>query len=410
VREVFSPRRRRPFIALKRLGDEASHLSLASERSPVTAPFCTECWPLASAPTDVVARWLAFLATSDGPCPVLQAPGSLAVAVGIDNKIDVRVLAVRDFSGEIVGIQPVRYGPVRVKFGSKHRTLFSLGLTGATLLGSEPLVAQSCLKSEILKSILRYLKNEKVIEFNELNYADEVGREVAAFSNAQHKVFSGLYCGQWTYAPVPRSIDNYYAGLGKKKAYNLKRQHRLLAEHLSGDLELVVVRDGCHLPLLVEAIRELTGWTPAKLRWAEKDAELSCREGIACFFILKCGDHLIGLVRATAWGSELHVHSMHRNIALEKFSPGTALWQIALTWLITGGIYKRIVFAYGTPAQGNRANNVTENRSPVLVFRKSLSGSSIVALYAAFDTGKSLAKLVCAQFLNRVRNPDVRPV
>lgn len=358
------------------------------------AAFSSECWPLGGVPQDVRDRWLALLAPSDGPCPVLQAPGSLAVAAGIDPKIAIRVLAVRDATGEVIGIQPVRHGALPVDFNTKHNTLFRIAFNGVSLIGTEPLVANVEQKPAVLRSVLHHLRNARAIEFNELKQADVIEREVASFAAADRHVFRAGGRGDWSYSHVPQSMEIYNSGLGKKKLYNLRRQDRMLVEHLGGELEFVVVRDGADLGLLVEAMRQLTGWPPAKLRWAEKDAELSCREGIACFFVLKSKDKLVGLVRATAWGGQLHVHSMHRNFALEKFSPGTALWQTVLKWLIDGGEFHRIIFAYGATAHGKRATDVTEHRSHVFVFRKSLRASSVMVLYRVFDASKSRLKVV----------------
>ncbi len=347
-------------------------------------------------PADVLAAWLAFLPPSDGPCPVLQAPGSLAVAAALE-QATVEVVVVRDARGTIVGIQPIRRGTLSVDFNSRSRHFFKVGFGGVSLIGSEPLVADPADKPAVLRAVLDHLGSARAIELHEAAAAGPLADVVAAFAGRDRTVFAAGFKGQWTHAAVPASIEAYNASLGKKKLYNLRRQDRLLAEHLGSDLELVAVRDEAGVPLAVAAMQAMTGWTPAKLSWANRDAELSARAGIACFFVLKAGDRLVGLVRATAWGGHLHVHSMHRDVDLEKFSPGTAVWQAVLRWLIAGGEFRRIVFAYGTPAHSSRATNLVEARRTVFIFRKSVRASAVIALHRAFEAGKTRIKAYAAR-------------
>lgn len=349
-----------------------------------------ESWPLTGVPLDVRDKWLDLLAASEGPNPVRQTPASLAVTAALDDRLTIEILGVRDAAGEIIGIQPLQYGPLSLDFNLRHRTFLALPIGGVTLIGSEPLTARADEKPFILQCILGHLRHVRAIEFKLLERGGTIEREVQRFAQAGRTFHRAEYPGNWTYADVPASMAGYASSLGKKKLYNLKRQNRLLGDHLGGDLELVVVRDAADLALLIDATRQLTGWAGTRLRWAERHAELACREGVACFFVLKCKDRLVGLVRATAWGDKLSVQSMHRDSTLDKFSPGTALWQTVLNWLIEGGVVHRVIFNYGTPMPGNRAINVVEDRSHVFVVRRGVWVSAVVGLHRAFLGSKSL--------------------
>jgi len=359
----------------------------------VVATHRIESWPINRVPRDVLDKWLAFLATSDGPNPVRQCPGSLAVATTLDDRIAVELLVVRDAADEIVGIQPIQRGLLRLRF-KLSRASFSIPIRGVTLIGTEPLTAEPGSKPFVMRNVLRHLRHERAIEFDKLKSASPVALEVQQYARTRKRISLVDKRGSWTYAPVPRSLEIYNVGLGKKKLYNLRRQNRLLADHLGGDLDLVVIRDSEDISMVVAAIRQLTTWSGVKLKWAEKQAELACRESIACFFILKCNDRLVALVRATAWGDQLHIHSMHRDESLDRFSPGTAQWQAILKWLIEGGEFKRILFNYGTPAPGNRAINVTEDRLHVFVLKIGIRASLAIGLHRIFAGGKMLRNLI----------------
>jgi hypothetical protein len=354
------------------------------------AAYGVQSWAIADVPQDAYDAWLVFLATSNGPNPVRQSPASLAVTASLDSRIAIHVLVVRNAIGTIVGIQPIQRGPLGLTFKMRHRELFALPFDGVSLVGSEPLAARDNDKPFIMRAVLWHLRDVRAIEFNELKRDDPVEREVLDHAHAGRIFYRTEHPGNWTYAHVPASTELHNSSLGKKKLYNLRRQDRLLAEHLGGELELVVIRDVADLGLLIDATRQMTGWSETRLRWAARQAELACREGIACSFVLRCNDRLIGLVRATAWGGKLHVHSMHRDAELDKFSPGTALWQAILHWLIEGGVFTRIIFNYGTPMRGNRAINISEDRSHVLVLRRGVRTSTAIGLHRIFVSGKAL--------------------
>ena len=352
--------------------------------------FIVESWAAADIPKDVYACWIMFLSGSDGPCPVLQAPASISVAAAMDKKATFHVLAVRDATGEIVGIQPVQRGLLSIRFKTRKRAWLTVTVSGVSLIGTEPLAARTELKSGIFRSILHFLRDEKAIEFKELKRDDVFEEIVTGFVTSAYGLHRVGYQGLWRYANLPISIEAYNESLGKKKSYNLKRQDRILEEHFCGDLELMVVRNLHNLHLVIMAIYQLSNWPLAMLRWAVKDAEISCREGVACFFIVTCNGRLIGLVRATAHDDTLHVHSIHHNSALEKFSPGTISWQAVVRWAIEGQALRRIVFAYGVPARGNKPTSITENRSHVLIYRKHIWTSSVIRGHRLFNACKAL--------------------
>jgi|GEM_PF-2387632 len=331
-----------------------------------------------------------FLAASDGPCPVLQAPESLAVAAAMNNGATLHLLVVRDSTGEIIGLQPVQRGSLSVRFKTRKKTWFTIPTPGVSLIGTEPLTTRKDLKPIIVRSILHFLRDEKAVEFRELKTDDPIESEVVSFAKSAHGFHRAGYRSTWRYAYVPASVGAYNTDLGKKKAYNLRRQDRILMENLGGDLNLKVVRDLTDLNLVVEAINQITGWSPAMLRWATRDAELSCREAVACFFVVRCNQRLVGLVRATTWGNILHVHSMHHDNTLEKFSPGTVSWQAVIRWVIEGQTIRRIVFAYGAPARGNKPASVAEERSHVFIYKRGVWTSTVIQSHRLFVACKTL--------------------
>ena len=359
--------------------------------------YRVEAWPLSSVPEDVVARWEAFLAASQGPAPVLQSPASLRLIAALDPSIRVDVLAVRDDRQEIVGIAPVEHGVVKLSLLWRGGSLGSFRFKGVTLTGTEPLTADPELAPAVMECVLRSLDGEDAIEFRELKQDHLFERRIQDVLNGRYNFHRASNKEFWSTGTVPPSLDDYLSGLGKKKRYNLARQERLLAEHLGADLEFVVVRDAESLNVAIAALRKLTGWSGERLDWAEKDAVVSCAEGIGFFFVLLCKGVPVGLVRATASGRVVHIHSMHHDVTLAKFSPGTAVWQFALRWMIERQAFDRIVFAYGMPGHANRATNVVESRARVIALKRSAASVLAIAMDRLFRFARDHIKAVTVQ-------------
>lgn len=349
-----------------------------------------EVWPADDVPRDVYSRWIIFLSASDGPCPALQAPASIKVAAAINPAATFHVVVVKELGGEIIGIQPVQRGSLSVRFNTGNRNWLTVSFPGVSLIGTEPLVSRADLKPLIMCSLLNFFRDEMCVEMKELKADDDINDVVFYFARHRRQLYRIGNQGPWRFAHVPKSIGVYQDSLGKKKAYNLRRQNRLLEEHFGGEIKLTVVRDVGDLHSVIDAIYQITGWPLSMLRWAARDADLSCKEGIACFFIVKCNSQLIGLVRAVAYGDVLYVHSIHHNPAIERLSPGTVAWQTAVRWIIESETYKRIVFAYGDPARGNKPTSVAEDRARVFIYHGDAWTSSVLGAHRLFVACKQL--------------------
>jgi len=114
--------------------------------------------------------------------------------------------------------------------------------------------------------------------------------------------------------------------------------------------------------------------------------------GFLCCFVLKAGDRILGLTLGTKSGKILRIHRFFFDRNLEKYSPGTTLWQVVLRHLIRQAEFRSVDMGYGTPAYRYRATNTIIQKGKVLLFRRSMANRCRILAHSGYSSAVNLLK------------------
>ena len=78
------------------------------------------------------------------------------------------------------------------------------------------------------------------------------------------------------------------------------------------------------------------------------------------------------------------MHRIFHDAGLNKYSPGTALWQHILRDLIERAEFAQVDMGYGDPAYRQHTTNVIEQRARILLFRRTPANRLRIALHHGY--------------------------
>ena len=357
--------------------------------SPVAVPasrrYAVKALSTAHARTAIRSCWAQLLLSNNKAGALYQS----------DNYYDYRresgdvegdVLAVSETArGSIVGVIPLKATEIGLQFVAGTEAFLRLAPQGLFLLGSEPMLAED---TDAFDSLFLYLLQH----YPQARAVAMMSVVVDSFTWRYVTTSALLRRNYYIYMPegprnchsiaVPPSLDNYHRGLGKKRRYNLQRQERLLQEHLAEEVELVSIDRVGRLPDLYAAIDQLGARDPAIL--TREEYELACRHGILLCYVLRTKSRTIGLAIGSKSRKTFLVHRIFHDTGLNKYSPGTALWQYILRDLIERAEFAQVDMGYGDPAYRQHTTNVIEQRARILLFRRTPANRLRIALHRGY--------------------------
>nr|WP_321986087.1 GNAT family N-acetyltransferase [uncultured Lichenicoccus sp.] len=353
-----------------------------------TARFVVKALSTQQARTAIRSCWNQLLSSNDRPGALYQSDNYYDYRCETGD-IDGDVLAVSGTAqGSIVGVVPLKATGIGLQFIARSAVFLRLAPQGLFLLGSEPMLVEDTdafdglflhllqhypraqavsMMSVVVDSFTwRYVTTSKLITENYYLYMPEGPRNCHSIT-------------------VPISLDAYQHGLSKKRRYNLHRQERLLQEHLAEEISLIAVDRVSRLPELYAAIDELRATDPAIL--SREQYELTCKHGILLCYVLRTPSRIIGLAIGSKSRRTFLVHKIFHDDSLNKFSPGTALWQYILRDLIERAEFTRVDMGFGDPAYRQHTTNVIEQRARILLFRRTLANRLRIAAHRGYYAG-----------------------
>jgi CelD/BcsL family acetyltransferase involved in cellulose biosynthesis len=385
-------------------GSVTSKLVLIPQSYRVTAA------PVGARSPSLDADWRSLLQGRDPVNAVHQTPAYIEHLA--DSGRSPEILVVRDGDERVAGIVPVRRTGFVMSFSLRNRTLVRLRLRSLIVLGSEPMVVDDRRAlDELFSFIADHYREAQVVEMYSV-------REDGAFWRylTQSEVIARRY-GVYVVGgfresfsvALPGSVDEYLKKMSKKRRYNLKRQERLLEEHLGAPLELQPVLAEADLPVLIDALSSLGVSTGPDSKFTVDQYRSAARKGILRCFVLSCAGQTVGI--ATGIGSEnaFFVHDLYFNKALAKFSPGTTLWQVLIRHLIEQGVFSRVGISPGSPAYRFDEVNQIEQKGRVLLYRRTLPNRLRFLAHSAHSSlvafAKTLPRRDLLASLRRGRDP-----
>jgi len=334
--------------------------------------------------------WKGLHNPQNKPGAVYQSPAFLDYLVETEGENSTEVLTVCDkSSSEILGVVPVRKSTIELPFAIGGRTITNLHLKGLTLLGSEPMVPQHPDALDSLFNLIsqRYLDAQLVsmdaVSANSYLWKYIKSSEAIKNNFAVHVLHGFRDCHS---VDLPNSTEKYYARLSKKRRYNFLRQEKLLQRHIGGGLELILIDTVSNIAELFRAMDCLSIATTYSSASNRAKLVAAARHGFLYCFVLKSQNKTIGLMLGTKSNKILRIHRFFHDKSLEKYSPGTTLWQMVLRYLINESVFINVDMGYGTPAYRYHATNVIRQKGNVLLVRRSLANRGRILAHSGFTS------------------------
>ncbi len=322
-----------------------------------------------------------------------------------DGRLD--VLTVRNKrTEEIVGVVPIKVWDYRLQFTFRARAFFEIERRSISILGSEPIIPENPdAFDELFLAFVRHFPESQVIYIDAVPAISYVWQHLQTSQTIRSLYHILIVDGfrEWHSVPLPQSIDEYYKRLTRKKRYNLMRQERLLQSHSGHLLRLITINKEDDLQYLFEAIDRLPTERKYNFVFSRQEYVLLARHGLLHCYVLRSGEDIIGMLLGTKAGKTFKIDRLVHDPSLNRFSPGTTLWQLVLKDLIGNREFTTVDFGYGLPAYRHSSTNVIEQKGRILLFRRSIANRCLILAYSWYS---SVVKFVTNK-LGRGSRPHV---
>ncbi len=192
--------------------------------------------------------------------------------------------------------------------------------------------------------------------------------------------------------PLPATVEAYFANFSAKRRYNMKRQTRILRDHLGGQLELRTIDSPHQIGELFNTIApkgEFAGlrcWGQSRALTIDcREAESLAAQGLLLIYVLVGGGRPCAALLGLKYQGVYYMESIPRDRSLDRFSPGSTAVYVAMEELIRNTSIRRVDMGFGSPTYPHSATNATEPRARLLLFRKTLSNRLRWLTHATFE-------------------------
>jgi hypothetical protein len=337
---------------------------------------------------DLRRQWDLLLALQTNSTAIYQSPAFFDFLQDTEDFDKLSLLTVEQIpDGSVVGIVPLRKTTLDLPFSLGNRIIGTLRLRSVILLGSEPMAPSDPIALDTLFSfIARTYSDSHVIDMDAIAlqspFWDYLKRSQIIRKLYHIHVLYGFrdcHC-----IIVPRSVGEYHQALTRKRRYNMIRQENILRKMFMGDLHLMVIDSEKRLADLFAALNQLVRNNDAYQFMTVPQYKSAALRGILHCFVLKSRDCIVGVALGTKAQRIYRVHKFFYDKSLEKYSPGSVLWQLMLKDIIEKAEFSEIDMGYGTPAYRFSATNYIQKKGKVLLVQKTLRNILYISLHAFF--------------------------
>jgi hypothetical protein len=334
--------------------------------------------------------WESIVSAQESSAAAYQSPRYFDYLQDGNQEGELGVLTVKDRRTEaIVGVVPLKTWDYRLQFIFRARAFVEIKRRSIGILGSEPMIPENPdAFDQLFLAFARHFPESQVIYMDAVPSTSYLWHHLQTSRTIRSLYHTLILDGfrEWHSVPLPNSVDEYQKKLTRKKRYNLMRQERLLQSHCGHNLQLIAVNKEDDLEYLFEAIRQLPTEKKYKFIFRKEEYVRLARHGLLHCYVLSSGEEIIGLLLGTKAGRTFKIDRFVHDPALERFSPGTTLWQLVLKDLINGREFASVDFGYGLPAYRHSSTNVIEQRGRILLFRRSITNRCLVLTYSLYSS------------------------
>ncbi|HJZ60049.1 MAG TPA: GNAT family N-acetyltransferase [Gemmataceae bacterium] len=314
------------------------------------------------------------------------------------------VLAVARAGGAVCGIAPLRIGRDSLQFRAAGRTLYRSSLVKVSVLGGQPLLAESrSLYDGLFATLHAGFPECEGVSLCEVMTGSFLWNYIWSSPTIRERYLPQLVEGVcYSYSmTLPPRFSDFLAGLRRKKRYNLGREVRLLREHGQGVLGLERIDSPAAIPGFLDGIAALgqdakwanccPGGCASAAQWFTSTAD----QGFLCSYLLRCGTAPVAGIVGYRYSDTCLVDATLYSRAYARFSPGTVLLHLATEDLIGQGV-RLIEFGVGNPFYCSSSTLTAREGASIILWRKNLVNRFRRAAHAGFQTTTRYLRRVAA--------------
>lgn len=322
--------------------------------------------------------WRQLLASSSSSEKIYQTPEFFEYLFQTNNGHDQFELILVRSAGEneIIGVVPIRFRNESFDFGIGSRIFLAPKIPVIILLGSIPLFP---LIPALLDSFVTYLFVQfpfcRAVSLPALPENSEIHAYVKDSTDFQSQFGVHVLHG-WREShsiPIPATFDQYLQQFSAKKRFNMKRQIRLLTEHVGGELRLDRIDGPEQIEALVKARNSIVAPKTHTNLLSHKKLLGLAQLGLLHCYALTSRDQTLAVFMATRSENVLHLHNIYYAENLTRFSVGASILYMAIEDMTVNSKFTSIDLGYSNPSYSHQSSNLVEERGHLLLLRKKLS-------------------------------------
>ena len=306
------------------------------------------------------------------------------------------LFTIRDGVGSIIGVVPLRVMRSALPFNVAGHVLVESRLRAVSILGSLPLLpADSVLHDRLFAALDEAFPSCDVIAMASVPTESFLWHHVrqSRFLESRFILYPIGGVRDCHTVPLPETMQEYHSRLSSKRRYNLRRQARLLRVLHRGQLELRRFDSPHHVDDLVRIIngtRESAGLRPwgraVPLTIDRAEVESLAGRGLLLIYVLIGAGRPCAALTGLQYRGVYYLDATPRNRCLDRFSPGSTAFHLAIEDLIRNTPIHRIDLGFGEPAHPYLSTNIVEPRASLLLMRKTLANRFRWGTHAIFQS------------------------
>jgi CelD/BcsL family acetyltransferase involved in cellulose biosynthesis len=329
---------------------------------------------------EIRRAWEGLIARSASAGALEKCPEFLDHLLSTNDPSQFHLATLRDGTGSIVGVVPLRVKRSGLEVSLSGRVLWESRAQAVSFLGGVPLLPTDPVAHDLIfDAIERELPAYPAIAMRGVPLDSFLWRYLHTSDYLKDKFIlypvNGVrHCHT---IPLPATVGDYRARLSGKKRYNLRRQVRVLNDLCGGRLKLLRVESPQQVGDFVEAINAterfagLTQWGRLGLLTVDRsETEGLAGRGLLLNYILMCDDRPCAALMGMQYRGVYYLSAIPRDRTLDRFSPGSTAFHMAIEDLIRDTPIVSIDLGFGKPAYLYSTTNVVEPRASLLLLRR----------------------------------------
>jgi CelD/BcsL family acetyltransferase involved in cellulose biosynthesis len=342
---------------------------------------------------ELLEAWRSLAKGMERAPSLRQSPEFFDHLRAIDPAETLALAMVRNDSEELAGVVPLRIGRFPLTYHIEGHVLWKCNLRGVELIGGTPCIPDDAKLFDLLfKTLGETFSACDVLALPEVSTESILCKYLHQSNYIKQNFLTYSWSGVNLYHAIelPGTFEKYLGRYKARYRRNIKRQMRILREFGGGKLVLRKIDSCGDIPSLLAFIDGLD-WPDDYLQGLhQRRAELAslAERGFFLAYLLFCGTTPCAALIGQKYNSSYSVERIARNRALDRFSPGTTMLQLAIEDLIRGDQIDLVDLGVGWPRYRYSTINVSRPCASIYLLRKTTTNRLLTITHGAFRSAK----------------------